>query len=1107
MKTHLQLLTTILFMGAIAAHAQNRFFDSAASGTTWDGGTTSNWGTGTGGPYNATTFGSYNIAQFEGTGATINSAGVGINGATFAANGYTIQGSTLTLGSPGGGPALTVNTGISATISAPVGKAGGATNLRKEGGGTLSLTGSTVTVDRMYVNAGTMEFSGGTMTVSTGDFIVSNTTAAATYNQAAGTVNYGGNWLAIANNGVGTYTSTFNLSAGTFNANSSALNMSVRANATVNISGTGVLNVGAGLLTGHSTTTQVRTSTINISGGTMNVTGGNIILSEGNSGTSTVINQTGGVFNYTGGGSLYIGNWGAATQSISVSAGTFNAANTGVQYLAVRGNASLSVSGSANVSFKNLQVGHPSVGGTGTVHLDGGTLTLDSMGRNNGTGYFNFNGGTLLAAAGSGSFMSNLTRANVRNGGAIINDQGYQITIAQALLHSNLGGDAATDGGLSKQGTGDLTLTNASNSYTGGTTVFAGRLVASASGALGTAGVTVSPGAQVLGSSSATLANNFNVSGDGGTGSTLDTALRGAIRLDGATVSGTVTLTGDASFGSYNNNTATFSGQVTESGGARVLSINKSSANGPGTVVLSNNSNNYSGGTVVHNGTLRISAPTTAGTYGMLGAGSVTVNPNATLTFFTGSTSNNHTYNNNLSLNSATLRFEDGTTILPGTIALTGGNTFHGVWDGKNLQANGVISGTGGIVKTGDASLLMNNANTYSGDTTISGGEILIGVNPVGSVGAITSSATGTGTVRLNGGALYSNGATARDVLNPVEVLLNSTLGDGTNNGALTLKAPMLLNGAINTPRTLTVNSPVDIQGDVTSGSLIGLTKAGGSTLTLSGSGDWNGDTSINAGTLHVAGGAINNSGNIGVASGATLRINTTGQVRGPALNITGGGTVLLEAGTLRTNSITGSGSLVWSGGDLVIYSNAGLGSGSDVSSPNGSGVYRGRELTLTGDLTTGAGTALDLGDLYIAGSTVFNHLAISGSLTVGANTTLRSLTSPYLLRGSNGGANFDYGSLVLVEALGGIINPGNFDFLAPGADARPFSEYTGPWVAAGDPNQLPVDTWYLETTPTQIIFHYKVSAAVPEPGTAGIMIAGGLLLRVLSRRRRAPHT
>jgi autotransporter-associated beta strand protein len=1078
MKTHLHLLTTILYMGGVAAHAQSRFFDSASSALVWDQSTTANWGTVTGGPYTSL-WTSYADAYFEGTGGTVSVSASNqpySNRLNFTADGYVLNGGTINMGNPGGINNFNVTGSSTATINSNISQPYG-TGIQKIGTGTLVL-GGTVTS-----TAGNNRVDGGTLRIAGGSF--------------------SGN-VYIADSG--STTGTIELTGGTLTSSGLSV-VGTRGNATLLVNG-GTANFNGGLYMGYYAVGGVGNTTLNLNNGTLNVGGSFILGQDNDTGATSVMNVTGGTFNSTG--STTIGNFGSptSTQTLNVSAGTFNASNTLI--LAIRGNASINISGTGTLTMPGLQFNHvDATASSGTVNLDGGTLNIGSTGifRVADTGTFNFNGGTLRATANNGSFIANnLTRANVRNGGAIINDQGYSITIAQALLHSNLGGDAATDGGLSKQGTGDLTLTNASNSYTGGTSVFAGRLVASASGALGTAGVTVSPGAQVLGSSSAVLANNFNVSGDGGTGSTLDTELRGAIRLDGATVSGTVTLTGDASFGSYNNNTATFSGQVTESGGARVLSINKSSANAPGTVVLSNTANNYSGGTVVHNGTLRVSAPDAAGTYGMLGAGPVTVNANATLTFFTGSTANNHTYNNTISLNSATLRFEDGMTILPGAIALTGGNTFHGVWDGKNLQADGVISGTGGIVKTGDASLLMNNANTYSGITTISAGEILVGVNPVGNVGAITSSATGTGTLRLNGGALYSNGATARDVLNPVEILLNSTLGNGANNGALTLKAPVHLGGAINTPRTLTVDSPVDIQGEVTSGSLIGLTKAGGSTLTLSGSGDWNGDTSINAGTLYVAGGAINNSGNIGVASGATLRINTTGQVRGPALNITSGGTVLLEAGTLRTNSITGSGSLVWSGGDVVVYSNAGLGSGGDVSSPNGSGVYRGRELTVTGDLTTGAGTSLDLGDLYIAGSTVFNHLAISGSLTVGAGTTLRSLTTPYLLRGSNGGANFDYGSLVLVEALGGIINPGNFDFIAPGADGRPFSEYTGPWVAAGDPNQLPVDTWYLETTATQVIFHYKVSAAVPEPGTAGIMIAGGLLLRVLSRRRDAPH-
>ena len=71
-------------------------------------------------------------------------------------------------------------------------------------------------------------------------------------------------------------------------------------------------------------------------------------------------------------------------------------------------------------------------------------------------------------------------------------------------------------------------------------------------------------------------------------------------------------------------------------------------------------------------------------------------------------------------------------------------------------------------------------------------------------------------------------------------------------------------------------------------------------------------------------------------------------------------------------------------------------------------------------------------------------------------------------------------------------------------ADGRPFSEFTGTWVSAGDPAQLDPDTWYLEYTANQVLFHYKVSAAIPEPASAGLVLAGGLLLRTLSRRSRA---
>jgi hypothetical protein len=49
----------------------------------------------------------------------------------------------------------------------------------------------------------------------------------------------------------------------------------------------------------------------------------------------------------------------------------------------------------------------------------------------------------------------------------------------------------------------------------------------------------------------------------------------------------------------------------------------------------------------------------------------------------------------------------------------------------------------------------------------------------------------------------------------------------------------------------------------------------------------------------------------------------------------------------------------------------------------------------------------------------------------------------------------------------------------------------------------IPVDTYYLEyeTDTGNVLFHYRLSASVPEPASAGLLVAGTLLLRVLRRR------
>lgn len=114
-------------------------------------------------------------------------------------------------------------------------------------------------------------------------------------------------------------------------------------------------------------------------------------------------------------------------------------------------------------------------GNSGTFNLNGGVLTLSQVFGGAGTSVFNFNGGVLQALSGQAAFMTGLTTINIRNGGAVIDSGGNNITIGQPLLHSTILGDQAADGGLTKLGVGTLTL-NGTNTYNGVTTVTDGTL-------------------------------------------------------------------------------------------------------------------------------------------------------------------------------------------------------------------------------------------------------------------------------------------------------------------------------------------------------------------------------------------------------------------------------------------------------------------------------------------------------------------------------------------------------------------------------------------------------------------------------------------------------
>ncbi|HXT12196.1 MAG TPA: autotransporter-associated beta strand repeat-containing protein [Candidatus Angelobacter sp.] len=154
-----------------------------------------------------------------------------------------------------------------------------------------------------------------------------------------------------------------------------------------------------------------------------------------------------------------------------------------------------------------------------------------------------------------------------------------------------------------------------------------------------------------------------------------------------------------------------------------------------------------------------------------------------------------------------------------------------------NILLNGILSGPGGLVKTGAGTLTMDASNTYAGITYVKEGTLALGSNDVsGSVGSLASESVivGSGTIFDVSQAGYSVQPLQilggfGSVSGAVTVAPNGVINPGSNNitGALSFNNDVIeTNGAVN---------HFDIPGDVINitGS---LTASGVNTMDVSGS-------------------------------------------------------------------------------------------------------------------------------------------------------------------------------------------------------------------------------------------------------------------------------
>ncbi|EBV1980518.1 AIDA autotransporter-like protein ShdA, partial [Salmonella enterica subsp. enterica serovar Kentucky] len=490
-----------------------------------------------------------------------------------------------------------------------------------------------------------------------------------------------------------------------------------------------------------------------------------------------------------------------------------------------------------------------------------------------------------------------------------------------ATLELNTGGDFDNNiggtGSVVKSGDKTLTLSGA-NSYTGGTTISGGTLVATNVEALGSGDVTdnavlelntggdftnaISGSGQVVKSGDKTLTLSGANSYTGGTtisGGTLVASNVEALGTGDITDNATLELNAGGDFANNIGGT----GSVVKSGDK--------------TLTLSG-SNTYTGGTTISGGTL------VATNVEALGTGNVT--DNATLELSTGGD-----FANNIGGTGSVVKSGDETLTLSGANSYTGGTTISGgtlvasnvealgtgdVTDNATLELNtggdfdNAISGSGQVVKSGDKTLTLSGANSYSGATTISGGTLVAtNVDALGS-GDVTDDAT----LELNTGGTFDNAisGSGQVVKSGDETLTLS--GTNTYSGGTLISGGTLVasnvealgTGDVTNDAVLELNTGGTFDNAISgSGQVV---KSGDKMLTLSGANSYSGGTLISDGTLVASNVEALGSGD--VTNDAVLELNTGGTFD----NVISGSGKVEKSGD---DALTLSGSNTYTGGTL----------------------------------------------------------------------------------------------------------------------------------------------------------------------------------------------
>ena len=387
-------------------------------------------------------------------------------------------------------------------------------------------------------------------------------------------------------------------------------------------------------------------------------------------------------------------------------------------------------------------------------------------------------------------------------------------------------------------------------------------------------------------------------------------------------------------------------------------------------------------------------------------AGTVTMNATVGVTetigadVVLGTANGNNAFTLTNSSTTASLDFAGGIS----SGALTGVKTVTFAGAGAANVSGVIANGAGSVAlsKTGAGTLTLSNANTYTGQTTVTQGTLSV----------TTTDALGTGAaVLVNGGTL----ALANNFVTVGAVTLTS--GSITGSGdQLTATSYAVESGTISARLA---------------GAGVTLTKTTAGTVTLSGANTFTGQMTVQNGTISVA--TINNDSNVGVLGNNALAVilgNTGGQTG--TLRYTGATLSSSKKFTMATGG-TGAFQVDTAATTLEL---TGLIDGSGALSKTGAGTLKisGANTSYSGATTVSAGTLI-LGDQNGFGTgTVTLAGGVNFRTTFEGNTVAGALPNAFILSGGKVNVDVSFGNkdIWINTAVSG---PGGFVLTGSGRD------------------------------------------------------------------------